>query len=334
MGDVSKGALEGHPRYRRVKDLGSGTFGSVVLCDDLRNPPSQVAIKLIPRGPSSVTEYVVSEIRNFRLLLHPHIVQLQEVFLTDQFLGIAMEYANGGDTFDYVVQQKGIHEPQARWLFQQLIIAIDYCHRKGIVNRDLKLENTLLHWHPGRSWPTLKLCDFGYSKNEETQSLAKSRVGTPGYMAPEIVANKPKEGQTYDGKPADLWSAGVILYVMLCARFPFERPDDSQLAYQDKLKKVLQRIVNVQYSFPRACNISESCRDLIQKLLVADPAQRLTIPGIFQHPWFLHDLPQGAITMNDRFVQAKPVGPGFQPLESIEQNLSQATMEVGGDNNH
>lgn len=83
------------------------------------------------------------------------------------------------------------------------------------------------------------------------QSLAKSRVGTPGYMAPEIVANKPKEGQTYDGKPADLWSAGVILYVMLCARFPFERPDDSQLAYQDKLKKVLQRIVNVQYSFPR-----------------------------------------------------------------------------------
>lgn len=83
-----------------------------------------------------------------------------------------------------------------------------------------------------------------------------------------------------------------------------------------------------------ACNISEGCRDLIQKLLVADPAQRLTIPGIFQHPWFLHDLPQGAITMNDRFVQAKPVGPGFQPLESIEQNLQQATMEVGGDNNH
>lgn len=193
---------------------------------------------------------------------------------------------------------------------------------------------------------------------DDLQSLAKSRVGTPGYMAPEIVANKPKEGQTYDGKPADLWSAGVILYVMLCARFPFERPDDSQLAYQDKLKKVLQRIVNVQYSFPRgkvlpaftclslvqyisteatcaaACNISESCRDLIQKLLVADPAARLTIPGIFQHPWFLHDLPQGAITMNDRFVQAKPVGPGFQPLESIEQNLQQATMEVGGDNNH
>ena len=111
-------------------------------------------------------------VRQCRLLLHPHIVQLQEVFLTEHFLGIAMEYANGGDTFDYVVQQKGIQEPQARWLFQQLIIAIDYCHKKNIVNRDLKLENTLLHWHPGRSWPTLKLCDFGYSKNEDTQVCA------------------------------------------------------------------------------------------------------------------------------------------------------------------
>jgi serine/threonine-protein kinase SRK2 len=80
-----------------------------------------------------------------------------------------MEYANGGDTFDYVVKEKGIKEPQARWLFQQLIIAIDYCHQKSIVNRDLKLENALLHWHPGRSWPTLKLCDFGYSKSELTQ---------------------------------------------------------------------------------------------------------------------------------------------------------------------
>ena len=87
----------------------------------------------------------------------------------DRFLGIAMEYANGGDTFDYVVKCRGIKESKARRLFQQLIIALDYCHRRGIVNRDLKLENTLLHWHAGRTEPTIKLCDFGYSKNEFTQ---------------------------------------------------------------------------------------------------------------------------------------------------------------------
>lgn len=96
-------------------------------------------------------------------------MQLQEVFLTQHYLGIAMEYANGGDTFDYVVKCRGVREPEARWLFQQLIIAVDYCHQRKIVNRDLKLENTLLHWHEGREWPTIKLCDFGYSKNERTQ---------------------------------------------------------------------------------------------------------------------------------------------------------------------
>jgi serine/threonine protein kinase len=233
--------------------------------------PRARAHRLAPPPAKDRSGVFAHEGEHCRLLLHPHIVQLQEVFLTEHFLGIAMEYANGGDTFDYVVQQKGIQEPQARWLFQQLIIAIDYCHKKNIVNRDLKLENTLLHWHPGRSWPTLKLCDFGYSKNEDTQvyssivgaygeepasvadvglqecllqSRAKSRVGTPGYMAPEIVANRPKEGQTYDGKTADLWSCGVILYIMLCARFPFERPDDAQLSHQEKLKKVLHRIVS------------------------------------------------------------------------------------------
>lgn len=121
-----------------------------------------------------------------RTLLHPHIVQLQEVFLTQHYLGIAMEYANGGDTFDYVVKCRGIREPEARWLFQQLIIAVDYCHKREIVNRDLKLENTLLHWHTGREWPTIKLCDFGYSKNERTQVRAPPApvLDRPGRVYP------------------------------------------------------------------------------------------------------------------------------------------------------
>lgn len=101
-----------------------------------------------------------------------------------------------------------------------------------------------------RAWAAHRWFQGGMTCVGPLQSRAKSRVGTPGYMAPEIVANRPKEGQTYDGKTADLWSCGVILYIMLCARFPFERPEDAQLTYQDKLKKVLQRIVNVHYSFP------------------------------------------------------------------------------------
>lgn len=94
-----------------------------------------------------------------------------------------MEYANGGDSFEYVRKKGGLHENEARWFFQQLIVALDYCHRKGVINRDVKLENTLIHW---ARKPLLKICDFGYSKDMKYQSAPASRVGTPAYLAPEV----------------------------------------------------------------------------------------------------------------------------------------------------
>jgi serine/threonine-protein kinase SRK2 len=106
-----------------------------------------------------------------------------QVFLTENYLGIAMEYANGGDSFEYVRKKGGLHENEARWFFQQLIVALDYCHRKGVINRDVKLENTLIHW---ARKPLLKICDFGYSKDMKYQSAPASRVGTPAYLAPEV----------------------------------------------------------------------------------------------------------------------------------------------------
>lgn len=108
-----------------------------------------------------------------------------QVFLTDHYLGIAMEYANGGDSFEYVRKKGGLHENEARWFFQQLIVALDYCHRKGVINRDVKLENTLIHW---ARKPLLKICDFGYSKDMKYQSAPASRVGTPAYLAPEVIS--------------------------------------------------------------------------------------------------------------------------------------------------
>jgi serine/threonine-protein kinase SRK2 len=113
---------------------------------------------------------------------HPRPRRVQ-VFLTEHYLGIAMEYANGGDSFEYVRKKGGLHENEARWFFQQLIVALDYCHRKGVINRDVKLENTLIHW---ARKPLLKICDFGYSKDMKYQSAPASRVGTPAYLAPEV----------------------------------------------------------------------------------------------------------------------------------------------------
>jgi serine/threonine-protein kinase SRK2 len=114
-----------------------------------------------------------------------------------------MEYAAGGDMFQYVKARGGLDEGDARWFFQQLLIGIDYCHRMGVVNRDVKLENTLLD---GGALPLVNICDFGYSKNEK-DSLPKSSVGTPGYTAPEVLSN----ARTYDGCAADVWSSGVML---------------------------------------------------------------------------------------------------------------------------
>lgn len=135
-----------------------------------------VAIKFIPRG-RYINKYVAREIVNHSHLLHPHIVQFKEVFLTADYLAIAMEYVAGGDMFAYVKRRGGLEEDEARWFFQQLIMALAYSHEIGVVNRDIKLENTLLN---NGKRPLLKICDFGYSKNDK-DSLPKSKVGTPGY---------------------------------------------------------------------------------------------------------------------------------------------------------
>ena len=115
-------------------------------------------------------------------------------------------------------------------------MGLDYCHKSGVVNRDIKLENTLLDKSPR---PLVKLCDFGYSKSEKFQSAPGSRVGTPAYLAPEVILTT--KGKTYDGKPADVWSCGVMLYVMLVGAYPFERPEDKQ--DPQKLQKMIQRIL-------------------------------------------------------------------------------------------
>jgi serine/threonine-protein kinase SRK2 len=114
---------------------------------------------------------------NHQQLLHPHVVQLREVFAAPPFLAIVMEYVPGGDMFSHVVRARGLPEPEARWFFQQLVLGMDYCHRKGVCNRDIKLENTLLLTQPDKR-PLLKMCDFGYAKSDQLDSLATSKVGT------------------------------------------------------------------------------------------------------------------------------------------------------------
>ncbi|GLC36523.1 Serine/threonine-protein kinase sapk10 [Pleodorina starrii] len=295
-------------RYEPVRDLGSGNFGVAKL---MRNRVSDelVAIKFIERG-ERVDRNVEREICNHRMLNHPNIVGFKEVFLTPSHLGIVMEYAAGGELFERIVRAVRFSEDEARYFFQQLISGVDYCHASGVCHRDLKLENTLLD---GNTAPRLKICDFGYSKSA-FDSQPKSTVGTPAYIAPEVLQRK-----EYNGQPADVWSCGVTLFVMLVGAYPFEDPTDPR-----NFRKTIQRIMNVQFSFPPNLQISAECQDLISRIFVANPAQRITIGGIRRHPWFLKNLP-AELANRDKYARNP------EPHQSLDEirGLIRAARTLG-----
>ncbi|KAG6510860.1 hypothetical protein ZIOFF_028905 [Zingiber officinale] len=321
-------------KYEVLRDIGSGNFGVAKLVRDVRTK-ELFAIKLIERG-QKIDEHVQREIMNHRSLKHPNIVRFKEVLLTPTHLAIVMEYAAGGELFERICNAGRFSEDEARFFFQQLISGVSYCHCMQICHRDLKLENTLLD---GSTAPRLKICDFGYSKSSVLHSQPKSTVGTPAYIAPEVLSRK-----EYDGKIADVWSCGVTLYVMLVGAYPFEDPDDPKnfrktlasliessdivLAYLDEFCSVLtkrkrlcwQRILSVQYSIPDYVRISMECRHLLSQIFVANPEQRFTVPEIKTHPWFLKNLP---IELSDGY-QNRPASIDVlaETTQSIEEVMA------------
>ncbi|XP_073526481.1 uncharacterized protein [Phyllobates terribilis] len=232
------------------------TFGVArLLRDKVTN--ELVAVKYIERG-DKIDENVQREIINHRSLRHPNIVRFREVILTPTHLAIVMEYASGGELFDRICNAGRFNEDEARFFVQQLISDVSYCHAMQVCHRDMKLENTLLDGSPA---PHLKICEFGYSKSSLYHSQPKSTVGTPAYIAPEVLLKK-----EYDGKIADVWSCGVTLYVMLMGGYPFEDPDEPK-----DFRKMIQRILTVQYSIPDNIIISLECRHLLSRIFVGDP---------------------------------------------------------------
>ncbi|KAL0872643.1 hypothetical protein Bca101_022348 [Brassica carinata] len=303
-------------RYELVKDIGSGNFGVARLMRD-KQSNELVAVKYIERG-EKIDENVKREIINHRSLRHPNIVRFKEVILTPTHLAIVMEYAAGGELFERICNAGRFSEDEARFFFQQLISGVSYCHAMQVCHRDLKLENTLLDGSPA---PRLKICDFGYSKSSVLHSQPKSTVGTPAYIAPEVLLKK-----EYDGKVADVWSCGVTLYVMLVGAYPFEDPEEPK-----NFRKTIHRILNVQYAIPDYVHISLECRHLISRIFVADPAKRISIPEIRNHEWFLKNLP--ADLMNDDDTMNSQFDESDQPAQSIEeimQIIAEATVPPAG----
>eukprot|EP00963_Diacronema_lutheri_P009505 scaffold856_cov326-Pavlova_lutheri.AAC.7 len=309
-------------KYELVRDIDAGTFGVAKLMR-VRDTGELVASKFIERG-EKITANVAREIVNHRSLHHPNIVRFREVFLTETHLGIAMDFASGGEIFNHVKAAKHFNENEARFFFQQLMSGVNYCHQLEIYHRDLKMENVLLHDLPTEAWqsqelrailntgiidgsmtPTVKLCDFGYSKSSLLQSMPKSTVGTISYMCPEILTSS---NQVYDGRAVDVWSCGVILFAFLFGWLPFNDPKDVR-----NMSLTSQKILAVDYTIPDHIPVSSECKDLLARIFVADPTRRITIPEIIAHPWFQHHLrpdvlislcPQEEETM---LIQKQPV---------------------------
>jgi 5'-AMP-activated protein kinase catalytic alpha subunit len=210
-------------------------------------------------------ERVSREIHILKLIRHPNIIQLYEIIETSKQIYLIMEYASGGELFDYIVKHSRLKEREACRLFQQIIAGVEYSHKLGIVHRDLKPENLLFDYNRH-----IKIVDFGLSNTYKTGATLKTACGSPCYAAPEMIA-----GKRYLGLGVDLWSCGVILFAMICGYLPFEDPNTSLL---------YKKILNCEYSTPKS--ISVDAKDLLKRILHTDPDQRYTIAQIKAHPWY------------------------------------------------
>lgn len=204
---------------------------------------------------------------------HPNIIKIYEYFIDNRHFHLATELIAGGELFDYILDQKHLSEQMAMIIMKQLMSAINYCHQKNVVHRDLKPENMLLEQKPGPLGEHLniKVIDFGTSQLFQSGEKLSTMYGTPYYIAPEVLKG------SYDAK-CDVWSAGVIMYILLCGCPPFNAKKDDE---------IYAKIKSMKYNFDNKAwqNVSDLAKDLIGKMLVGQSA-RLDAAGVLAHPWF------------------------------------------------
>uniref|UniRef100_A0A4W4GSM7 non-specific serine/threonine protein kinase n=1 Tax=Electrophorus electricus TaxID=8005 RepID=A0A4W4GSM7_ELEEL len=259
--------------YDIERTLGKGNFAVVKLARH-RITKSEVAIKIIDKTQLDAAnmEKIYREVEIMKLVDHPHIIKLYQVMETKNMLYLVTEYAKNGEIFDHLASRGRLSEADARRKFWQILSAVAYCHEQGIVHRDLKAENLLLDAHMN-----IKIADFGFGNFFRPGEPLATWCGSPPYAAPEVF-----EGQQYEGPQLDIWSMGVVLYVLVCGALPFDGPS---------LPVLRQRVLEGRFRIPYF--MSEDCEHLIRRMLVLDPTKRLSLSQIREHRWMAHEaLPQ------------------------------------------
>ncbi|XP_065553119.1 serine/threonine-protein kinase SIK2 isoform X2 [Lathamus discolor] len=251
--------------------LGKGNFAVVKLARH-RITRSEVAIKIIDKSQLDAVnlEKIYREVQIMKMLDHPHIIKLYQVMETKSMLYLVTEFAKNGEIFDYLASHGRLSESEARRKFWQILSAVEYCHGRKIVHRDLKAENLLLDNNMN-----IKIADFGFGNFYKSGEPLTTWCGSPPYAAPEVF-----EGQQYEGPQLDIWSMGVVLYVLVCGALPFDGPT---------LPILRQRVLEGRFRIPYF--MSEECEHLIRRMLVLDPSKRLTIAQIKEHKWMLIEVP-------------------------------------------
>ncbi|XP_028038365.1 serine/threonine-protein kinase SIK2 [Bombyx mandarina] len=283
--------------YDIERTIGKGNFAVVKLARH-RITKTEVAIKIIDKSQldASNLQKVYREVDIMKRLDHPHIIKLYQVMETKNMIYIVSEYASKGEIFDYIARYGRMAEQAARRKFWQILSAVEYCHERRIVHRDLKAENLLLDANMN-----IKIADFGFSNYYATGELLATWCGSPPYAAPEVF-----EGKRYTGPEIDIWSLGVVLYVLVCGALPFDG---------STLQSLRDRVLSGRFRIPYF--MSEDCESLIRKMLVLEPMKRYTIEQIKKHRWMAAEPYSIATVIADATRSPAHVPPHQDPNEQV-----------------
>lgn len=298
--------------------LGTGAFSEVRLCEH-RETGQAFAVKIIDKkalkGKEDSLENEIRVLKRFSAkrqendpdrtwFTHPNIVQLFETYEDKSKVYLIMELVTGGELFDRIVEKGSYTEKDASYLIRQVLEAVDYMHEQGVVHRDLKPEN-LLYYNPAED-SKIMISDFGLSKMEDSGFMATA-CGTPGYVAPEVLAQKPY------GKAVDVWSIGVISYILLCGYPPFYDENDANLFAQ---------ILKGEFEFdsPYWDEISESAKDFIRHLMCVNVEKRFTCKLALAHPWISGNAASSKNihgTVSEQLKKISPSRVGSRPITQL-----------------
>mmetsp|Transcript_9354 Transcript_9354/g.20426 ORF Transcript_9354/g.20426 Transcript_9354/m.20426 type:complete len:357 (-) Transcript_9354:319-1389(-) len=267
--------LEFNQRFELGKIIGKGNYSVVHEAFDTVTEET-VAVKCIRKDKLDQEDAAALkvEVKILRNCNHPNIIRFFGMFEDDKTFYIVTELVRGGEMFDRIIERECYKEKDASAVIKSVALALKYCNDRGIVHRDLKPENILLVDEDNDT--LVKLADFGFARefSVENSNHLTTACGTPGYVAPEVISS------SVYGKHVDMWSLGVIMYILLCGYPPF---------YHENQAKLFQQIKQGRFKFDQEfwAQVSDSAKDLISKLLVVDPNQRYTVEQLLEHPWIV-----------------------------------------------